>query len=75
MTSLVCCVVCPRCVGAGPVELVFHDSVGLNGSRTRPISDYLADQGYLVVLPDIFEGTQFEEHGGFAAPGKFSEEV
>jgi hypothetical protein len=60
------------CIAA---NLTLRWCTGLNGSRTRPISDYLADQGYLVILPDIFEGTQFEEHGGFAAPGKFSEEA
>ena len=54
------------------VTLLF---AGLNGSRTRPISDYLASQDFFVILPDIYEGSQFEEHGGFAAPGKFSEEV
>ena len=57
-----------------PIRLWFVRA-GLNGSRTRPISDFLADNGYYVILPDIYEGTQFEEHGGFASPGKFSEEV
>lgn len=51
-----------------------YDIFGMDGSRTRPISDYLAEQGYVVVVPDIFEGSDFTEHGGFASPGKFSDE-
>lgn len=32
------------------------------------MSDQLADSGFLVIVPDIYEGTDLDAQGGFSTP-------
>jgi len=41
--------------------IVVVDIFGFDGGRTRAVCDQLAEEGYLVVLPDIFRGKAFDK--------------
>lgn len=45
-------------VGTGHTKavLVNYDIFGPNGGRTKQVCDQLADEGYLVVMPDYYHG-------------------
>ena len=44
-------------VGSGPKCIIWNYTVfGFNGGRTRQMCDFMADAGYLVILPDYFRG-------------------
>jgi len=40
----------------GKSIIVFYDIFGYNGGRTKQICDQIADEGYYVILPDIYDG-------------------
>jgi dienelactone hydrolase len=40
---------------------------GFNSGRIRAVADHIADAGFLVIIPDIFDGDDVEAHGGFSS--------
>jgi len=49
-------------VGEGPkAVIVFPDLFGVNSGRTKQVCDEISAWGYLVVLPDCFEGLPFKD--------------
>jgi len=57
-------------IGQGEKAIILiHDIFGVDSGRTKEICDQLADAGYLVVMPDFFEGdgeTEKDIMEGFA---------
>jgi dienelactone hydrolase len=47
---------------AGAAIIVVYDIFGFNSGRTKEICDQLADEGYLVILPDFFRGVERSEN-------------
>lgn len=48
-------------VGKGDKCIIWnYDVHGFDGGRTRQLCDFIAEQGYMVVMPDYFRGTSAE---------------
>jgi len=44
--------------GSGPKCVIWnYDIFGFDGGRTRQMADYVASQGYMVLIPDYYRGT------------------
>lgn len=60
-------------IGSGEKAIVVaYDVHGFNGGRTRSVCDQLANEGYLVVLPDFFRGSYWnliQENKSFETMG------
>merc|ERR1712213_153257 len=39
-----------------------YDIFGFDGGRTRQMADFVADQGFLVIMPDYYRGTMCDVH-------------
>lgn len=57
----------------GKAVIVFYDIFGYNGGRTKAICDQIANDGYYVVLPDIYHGDGWKP--GVPLDGKVMELV
>ena len=60
-------------VGNGSKCIIWnYDVFGFNGGRTRQMCDFLAESGYLVIMPDYYRGTMCDpSKDGDKLPGKF----
>jgi len=50
-------------VGEGDKCVIWnYDIFGFDGGRTRQMADFVADQGFLVIMPDYYRGTMCDVH-------------
>lgn len=50
--------------------VVFYDVHGFSGGRIKGVCDAIASQGFHVVMPDVYKGTNIKAEGGFGSePG------
>lgn len=47
--------------------LVVYDVFGFSGGRIKGVCDQLASEGFLVIMPDVYNGTEIVEQGGFGS--------
>jgi len=48
--------------------VVLYDVMGFDGGRTKQCCDALASMGFHVAMPDVYDGTDIKEKGGFGDP-------
>lgn len=47
--------------------VVVYDVHGFSGGRIKGVCDQLASEGFMIIMPDVYHGTNITEQGGFGS--------